>query len=357
LNKLKKILTIIALIITILVFINNSLWSIFPDEGLKRAEFYSIIKEPEYFTLNWIKNKTPEDSILVADHLYGWWLSGIAERTTLSAAGLEFLIYSHELEVAKNAQLLLDTDYYIDNGLIQIRDDGPYLSRHNPLVSIKKWTGESFPIFQFNEPILEYKEGNSSLSSMLITGNSIEQNQNLTIISTRYLNELFKIKKMLYLEKEKNYTEILYEIESINSQINDFNASFNLLTTAMEKMNQIIDFVTMEKSIIANDSCHKLRGQVRFEDPQPEIKINNEKNYAKIIFQAEDKIKIEIIIEVKDSGYPKETEIWNYKEMIRQYNVSHVVCRDPSVFMKFANDPKFNLLFNCGQITLFKVIE
>ncbi len=107
---------------------------------MDRANFYTTIQKPEATALDWIKNNTPENSVLVADHLYGWWLSGIGERTTLSAAGLEFLIYAHELEVAKAAQLLLDTNYYMDNGLIQVRDNGGYVSEKDTEFSIE--TGE-----------------------------------------------------------------------------------------------------------------------------------------------------------------------------------------------------------------------
>ncbi|MDH5691319.1 MAG: hypothetical protein OEY81_07830, partial [Candidatus Bathyarchaeota archaeon] len=115
-NSVKKLVPALVFIASLFVFIVVSPWSIFPDEAMERADFYTTIQKPEATAMEWIQNRTPESSVLVADHLYGWWLSGIGERTTLSAAGLEFLLYSHELEVAKSAQLLLDTDYYIDNG-------------------------------------------------------------------------------------------------------------------------------------------------------------------------------------------------------------------------------------------------
>ena len=35
--------------------------------------------------MQWLKQNTPENSVLVADALYGWWLGGFAQRPTLSA--------------------------------------------------------------------------------------------------------------------------------------------------------------------------------------------------------------------------------------------------------------------------------
>ena len=48
---------------------------------------------------------------------------------------------------------------------------------------------------------------------------------------------------------------------------------------------------------------------------------------------------------------------WNYVEMINEYDVSHVVCRDPRVYSKFSEDPKFRLAFNCGNVAVFQVVK
>ena len=50
-------------------------------------------------------------------------------------------------------------------------------------------------------------------------------------------------------------------------------------------------------------------------------------------------------------------ETWDYIEMIKEYNISHVVCRDQSVYLKFSEDPKFQLIFNCGNVAIFQVTK
>ena len=82
------------------------------------------------------------------------------------------------MQVASNSGLLLDTDYYFDNGLIQVRDDGPYISRHNPLFSIETLSGV-VPIFYFqdNETLISYE---SFDYKQITTG--INENQNANFL-------------------------------------------------------------------------------------------------------------------------------------------------------------------------------
>ncbi|PVX26863.1 MAG: hypothetical protein CW691_00135 [Candidatus Bathyarchaeum sp.] len=378
-SKIKKLLPTVTFTLTIFIFIIVSLWSIFPDEAMQRANFYTTIQQPEATAIEWIKNNTPEDSVLVADHLYGWWLSGIAERTTLSAADLEFLIYSHELEVAKNAQFLLDTDYYIDNGYIQVRDDGPYLSRHNPEFSIETWTGKAFALlhFQNNETIIEYNQKNITLSNMTITQNTILQHENSTVLTITYENERFTVTKTLQVQQGIRFAELSYDVETKNgAQANGFDVKFTLHTSA----DQNITIGNASTPMIgAYNSYHKVAGRVRFVETYPQIQQKqNATNCAEIAYSTQSNdINIKMWVDVFDaenvtnptdsvdmydelggSSVEKGSEqltTWTYTEMIEDYNVSYVVCRNQYVCMKFAKDPDFRLVYNCGNVAIFQV--
>jgi hypothetical protein len=48
---------------------------------------------------------------------------------------------------------------------------------------------------------------------------------------------------------------------------------------------------------------------------------------------------------------------WNYQEMIKDYKVSFVVCRNQEVYMKFSEDPNFRFIFNCGNVGIFQAIK
>ncbi len=390
-NKIKKVLPTIAFSVIIFSFIIVSLWSIFPDEAMQRTNFYSTIQQPEATALEWIRNRTPESSVLVADHLYGWWLSGIGKRTTLSAADLEFLIYSHELEVAKSAQLLLDTDYYMDNGLIQVRDDGPYVSRHNPIFSIETVDGEAYSLFNFedNKTIFHYYQvndygkrdyKNTTLGDLKLIETPIlsrdENSANLTI--TRE-NDLFKVTKTLSLQQGVRFAELSYNIEIKNVRTKFFNIWLPVYTRK--------GYVTIDTStplVGIYDSYQKVCGQIIFQEDTPtEIHyVKEEPTRIEMLYRYPLKrnINIKMLVGVFDSeGRSYHTELnerydelaaaplekvtldqliaWNYVEMINEYNVSHVVCRDPRVYSKFSEDPKFRLAFNCGNVTVFQVVK
>src|SRR4030043_34843 len=122
-----------------------------PFQGTTIQSFYQTMNDPEYWAMQWARQNTPVGSVFVSDALYGWWFSGFAERPTLSAVDPQYLTLAREFEPAKVAKFLLDTDYMIDNGLIQVREDGGYIGRHNPMFLAKlNWTYFPYPFFNFN---------------------------------------------------------------------------------------------------------------------------------------------------------------------------------------------------------------
>ena len=107
--------------------------------------------KPGYQAIQWAEQNTAPGSVFVSDALYGWWLGGFAQRPTLSAVQPQYLTVDSELAPATFASNLLDTDYMIDNGYIQVREDGGYIGRHNPeFLADLSWTPFPVPFFQFN---------------------------------------------------------------------------------------------------------------------------------------------------------------------------------------------------------------
>ncbi len=86
-------------------------------------------------------------------------LAGFAQRPTYSAVDPQYLTNNDEYNKTLFARNLLDTDYLIDNGLVQVREDGGYLVRHNPeILATLNWTyyPYSFFIFSSNETQIRY---------------------------------------------------------------------------------------------------------------------------------------------------------------------------------------------------------
>ncbi len=403
-TRAKNIIPVIVFTALLFVFILISPWSIIPNTAQQRADFYSTIQQPEYTTIEWLRNKTPDSAVLVADHLYGWWLSGISKRATLSAAGLEFLLYAHEMEVASNSGLILDTDYYFDNGLIQVRDDGPYISRHNPLFSIETLSGEVVPVFYFqdNETLIYYESydyrkittaitetqnvsflelvtetGNLTLSEMEIIETSIAKDELSTLTVLRE-NNLFAVKKTLQVYQGKGSVDLSYEITAKN---NTNLSSLNFRFYAPSHENLTYTNTTTTSIIRPLNSDKKVVGQI-YTTSVPDSNVSP-KNYtycAEVEYVMSNPtfkgITIRFHIEVFDSSawsdqnlmqfqnftYSPAEEvtddpmyIWDYVEMIENFNVTHIVCRDESVYAKFSQDPQFQFILNSGKVAIFQV--
>jgi hypothetical protein len=391
-NSVKKLVPALVFIASLFVFIVISPWSIFPDEAMTRVNFYTTIQKPEATAMEWIQNRTPESSVLVADHLYGWWLSGIGKRTTLSAAGLEFLLYSHELEVAKSAQLFFDTNYYIDNGLIQVREDGLYFLRYNPVFSIGTWSGKSYSLVHFkdNETIFFYYwingygqrvYENTTLADMKMIGNpTMSKNENLAAFTTLFENDFFTVNKTVTVQRGVRFAELSYEIETKNFRTNLFNIRFKLNTredTEPPKIDQSIPMIGFY------DPNQKVCGQAIFREDLPvELDPRKYPNRFDLLYRYEWNPKMEIkilvgVFDAKNLNYPDEVEethyrlvnsslemvtldpliTWDYLEMIENYDISYVVCRDQNVYSKFSENPQFRLVFNGGNVAVFQVLK
>jgi hypothetical protein len=396
-NRIKKTIPASIFVSCIFIFIILSPWSIFPEEAMDRANFYTTIQESEATALDWIKDNTSESSVLVADHLYGWWLSGIGERTTLSAASLEFLIYSHELEVAKAAQLLLDTDYYINNGLMEIRDDGPYILRHNPNFSIETWIEESYSLFNFqdNGTQLHYyfinnyggrDYANTTLSELKpsLTPELIkdENSANLTITLE---NDLFMVTKTLSVQQGVRFAEVSYNITVKSVRTTIYNIWLPIYThegyVTRDPWTPLVGIYNHYRGV-----C----GQIILQEDKPvEFYYVKEEPtriegfyrfYRQIGSPLKQNINIKILVGVYDSegrSYHEELNeryaelainplekvtldpliTWNYVDMMKEYDVSYVVCRDYRMFSKFSEDPQFNLMFSAGNVTVFHAVK
>ena len=389
-NRIKKAVPVSIFTASIFIFIILSPWSIFPEEAMERVNYYTTIQGPEAITMEWIQNNTPADSVLVADHLYGWWLSGIAERPTLSAAGLEFLIYSHELEVARSAHLLFDTNYYMDNGLIQVRDNGGYVSEKDTEFNIELQNIESFPIFNIQEDgvvfwYIKYtpeKEinGIQTIAGMETVGTPIIiKDENSAKLIVQYEDELFTVNRTLVVKRGERFAELSYDIEVKDVTTNLYHVWLTMYVG--------------EGSVTFDESSswygfyywNQVFGQTIFQGDLPSKIEHIEKapNRVEAMFvyprQRTWNIKTLIgVFDAEDLNWPNEVKekyheflaspekkentaaplvTWEYTEMIEKYGVSFVVCRDQEVYLKFSENPNFRLIFNSGNVAVFQAVK
>jgi len=370
---------------------------IFMTPSMKIGEsiqsFYQTMTQPGWAAIQWAKQNTPADSVFVSDALYGWWFGGFAQRPTLSAVDPQYLTVNREVDNATFARTLLDTDYMIDNGYIQVRDDGGYLSRHNPEILVdQNWTYYPYSFFTFDS------------NDIGITYNINGANQYVTV-------DDLAVKDM----RMENYSD--HETISITQSNGFFNytrlttvyggSRFVNLTSTFESTAPGVSFVsakqiiqTTGKQIPYNDKLTvglvevgtKAFGQLIFNTPPAETTIRTES-------QTSDTVKaVELLYlfngshaEIKmsataysASNYPQYytdpiernrffsqrlTENLNFEEtltdlafvnfdyrsQIQSRGISYIVCRDAAIQPKFADDPLFNLVFINKEAAIFKI--
>ncbi len=95
--------------------------------GKSIQEYYQTMNNAGWEAIQWAKENTPNNAVFVSDAHYGWWLGGFAQRQTLSAVDPQYLSLKREVDNATFAVNLMNTDYVVDNQLIQVQEDG-YLS-------------------------------------------------------------------------------------------------------------------------------------------------------------------------------------------------------------------------------------
>ena len=48
---------------------------------------------------------------------------------------------------------------------------------------------------------------------------------------------------------------------------------------------------------------------------------------------------------------------WDYRQMLEEYDVSYVVCRDQDTYVRLSADPQFRKVFSGGGVTVFQTIK
>jgi hypothetical protein len=356
-----------------------------PAQGITVQSFYQVMDKPGYQAIQWAKENTPTGSVFVSDALYGWWLGGFAQRPTLSAVDPQYLTLAREFNASKFAKDLLDTDYMINNGYIQIREDGGYIGRHNPMfLADLNWTYFPYSFFQFNNSEITLLSHNGDnlqsnditqvpVASMQLVG----ANTDSPSIVVNKVNSDFNYSEILTLSKGVQFANMTIVIESNNPSV------------SLDWVSFILDSQGKFQQPIGNtfawlDVGTKEIGQLIFVRNQPGILSLNAHNPAitqlSYNLQGQSKSEIQILVgiyQVSESDMESQTRInkvltdnvhtaqtptislpidtFDYQVAMPYYSVSYVANRDFELNPKFASDPKFSLVFINDEIAIFKV--
>ncbi len=356
-----------------------------PSSAITDQSFYQVMDNSGYQAIQWAKQNTPPGSVFVSDALYGWWFGGFAERPTLSAVEPQYLTVARELAPAQFASNVLDTDYMIDNGYIQIREDGGYIGRHNPeLLADVNWT--YFPIswFQFNDSEITLLSQNAGaiqstdvtqipVTSMQMVG---AQTNSPSIIINKG-NSDFNYSEILTVTKGVQFANMTIVVQS-----NPQTVSLDWIYFVLNSQGQFMQ--PSNNSIATFDAGMKEVGQLVFTEGQPQIQSLNEQypcvTQLSYNLQGQSKAEIQMLVGAyqvseNDANNPlslNKTLIataqnalqpkadlaittFDYQAELQQFNVSYIANRDFEANPKFANDPRYSLVFINNEVAIFKV--
>jgi hypothetical protein len=362
-----------------------------PAQGIEIQEYYQAMSDPLYEAMQWVNANTPSNATVVTDAYYGWWFAGFAQRPTWSAVDPQYLSLSREFPIAQVATNLLDTDYLVDNGLIQVREDGGYIARHNPEILTKlNWTYFPYSFFTFNSNQTKIKyEVNGIPQSVYLDTLAVKEmrmendSQHTSIILVKG-NEYFNYTQITTVYQGQYFVDINVQIEAI-----DENVALDWLQITVQSNGTPIN-PERENTVgfLAEDV--KAFGQLIFSEniPEKDIEVFDSSTRIRLDYtlngQANGTVQISLttysvtddlqyyvnqqtindyfnpIITENLNSLPTNQaaefdEIFNYQTELKINDLNYVVVRDSGMIPKFANDPMFNLVFINNEVAIFEV--
>jgi hypothetical protein len=373
--------------------------------GETLQSYYQTMTQPKWEATQWLKQNTEEGSVLVADALFGWWLGGFTQRPTLSAVNPQYLTVSRELDNATFARFLLDTNYAIGNGYLQIREDGGYISRHNPefLVNITN-ANYMYPFFNYNNDdtqvtlLMTLPDGTLrteyyNISSLSVLDMHRESTQTTQTISVTHGNDRFKFTQTTTLPNGADFAKITQKITTDNPAVTLVSIEFGLHTKGATNSITEEDYAY----IAFVDEPMKTIGQMIFPDQQSRpTSINTDTSPVELVYALDGKRSVEFsyfmgvyqvsdeqlseikkeeqsfdeIVKTKSESYMDaqhnaQFSVFDYREELINRKVSYVVLAidendipektEIEVNDKFLYDPLFSLVFINEEVAIYKV--
>ena len=361
-----------------------------PIEGHNIQSFYQFMDQPGWNGIQWIKQNTPTGSVFVSDAHYGWWLGGFAQQPTLSAVDPEYLTSAREVAPAKNATYLLDTDYLVDNSLVQVREDGGYIARHNPEILAEfNWTYFDYSFFNFDSSQNEIKfEVNGTVQSAYLDTLSVKDMHfenaadHKTIVVTRG-NDYFNYTQLttvyqglLFVNLTSTLTStvpgVTFDWVNIDVQAKGTPLSYDdpstiaLVDVGVKTFGQLI-FTSNQPNVTTKvaeplliDLEYNLQGQShgQIQISASAYSADNNPDIYKDSASINKFFDPIIAANLKPDQAPSSVDFkewFDYRFEMQRNSVSFIACRDFAVEAKFVRDPAFNLVFINSEVAIFNV--
>jgi hypothetical protein len=371
------------------------------EVGHSTQNFYQAMTAPGWDAIQWAKTNTAPEAVFVADAWYGWWFGGFAQRPTLSAVDPQYLTVNREVDNATFARTLLDTDYVIDNGYIQVRDDGGYIARHNPeILVVQNWTYYPYSFFNFDSENtkIEYQINGRSqpavrLSELVVKDMQIESNYDQAKITVIRGNDDFNYTFSSTLYRNVRFVDLTATLTSLHSGVafnrvhlgvgaTGFQVHYNnkatiaLVETGTKSLGQLIFTTPPETVDIVEKGDPKVVEGIELtyfldDQTQGEIQMlagaysasNNPGLYTNpttinsaFIQIVTDNLGTALQPMEKDRDWIN----FDYRAELQTRSAAYVICRlsdtaEAEIMPKFRLDPMFSLVFINKEVAVFRV--
>jgi hypothetical protein len=371
-----------------------------PSQGIAVQRFYQLMGQQEYDAIQWAKNSTPEGSVFMTDAQYGWWFGGFAQRPTISAVEPQYLTNSREFEPAKIARYVLDTDYLVDNGLIQVREDGGYVARHNPEFLVKLG-GQYFPYPFFNfdngKIVVSFRLGATQppqvdLSQVPVTDMHMENVDGTVSINVTKQSQYFNFTQIITISEGVRFANMTEILTSDDPAVTLSYIEFTMPTKGTcVQVDSGATVGMFEKYVYLGGQTFFVAGQIVFPQEQPETIDSNNVGYLKMTYNLGTKSRWETTFSLgvyqyepdsslkpdspenqwnqlymeqlvsHDANYtakvanPQPMDVFDYRQALIDQEVSYVAVRDSEQIPRFAKDPFFSLVFINNDVAIFRV--
>ncbi|MCW4005147.1 MAG: hypothetical protein NWF04_00905 [Candidatus Bathyarchaeota archaeon] len=385
----KNILAVLFSVFVLVAFLAVPIFSP-PTQGITTQSFYQLMDDPKYEAIQWAQSNTPKDAVFVTDAQYGWWFSGFAQRATISAVDPQYLANAREFEPAQAARYLLDTNYLIDNGLIQIREDGGHIGRHNPIF-LAKLDNQYFPypfchLSSDEITVMLQNEGEVQivdLAQLSLLDMHLENSSEGAMICVTYGNELFSYTQQTVVEAGKSFAVVTVGFEVLKPEVELLTLNFMFHTKGM-----LIEGETQAVTALV-DYNMKVVCQFIFVEGQPVVTQLTKDNLAGLglLYNLNAQDNAEICFHLglyeyeenpnpttpqKETSFYKELvanytstylqtteelplEVFDYHQAVADLNASYIATRSAEQIPRFSKDPLFDLVFINNEVAIFQV--
>jgi hypothetical protein len=363
-----------------------------PSQGIAVQSFYQLMDRPGYQAIQWAQSNSPTTSVFLTDAQYGWWFGGFALRPTISAVDPQYLTNAREFEPAKIARYVLDTDYLIDNGLIQVREDGGYIARHNPEF-LAKLNNSYFPygFFNFNngQITVTYRDADGNvqtpdLSQIPVIDQHIENGSDYASIYVTRANQFFNFTEKTTVYQGMNFANMTITVASNSTDVTFDTVRFLLHTKGIYVPGE------NQSSLAFFDTYMKVAGQLIFAGSQPTTKVFTTENPSSLemtynlngkssgtlnfyagVYQYKANPSLELPKDQQLAQYQElvinhtrtyldtvtglPLDVFDYRLALASQNISYVVVRDSEQIPRFSKDPAFSLVFINNEVAIFQV--